>query len=181
MLPSRTAPRAIVSILLLCLTVPRPISAHNGAIAVAEPVGQITIDGDLSDWPAGMATYTASRPEAHSPPTGPEDYSGAFRLGYSKSENALYIAVEVQDESAVTDTSHAQIWNASDGCELYIDVVHSRSDTAVIQYAEWGDVQRRDLNRQRPDQRDLGFEHCKVGVTRRETGHTYDSSSGALV
>lgn len=90
------------------------------------------------------------------------------------SENALYVAVEVQDESAVIDTSHAQLWNASDGCELYIDVVHSQRDTAVIQYAVRGNVRSRSLDPQRRDQRDLVFEHCDVGVTRRESGHTYE-------
>ncbi len=68
LLPPKTALPAILSILLLCLTIPRHISAHNGAMAIAEPVRGITIDGDLSDWPEGMATYTVGRAEALDPP-----------------------------------------------------------------------------------------------------------------
>ena len=31
-----------------------PLSAHNGAVAIAVPVEGIVVDGDLSDWPEGM-------------------------------------------------------------------------------------------------------------------------------
>jgi hypothetical protein len=41
-------------ILLLLLAV--PLSAHNGAVAIAVPVEGIVVDGDLSDWPEGCCT-----------------------------------------------------------------------------------------------------------------------------
>ena len=41
-------------ILLLLLAV--PLSAHNGAVAIAVPVEGIVVDGDLGDWPEGCCT-----------------------------------------------------------------------------------------------------------------------------
>ena len=43
----------------------RPLSAHNGAVAIAVPVEGIVVDGDLSDWRADM---TWQRPARRCPP-----------------------------------------------------------------------------------------------------------------
>jgi len=43
--------RRILAVLLLAV----PLYAHNGAVAIAVPVEGIVVDGDLSDWPEGMA------------------------------------------------------------------------------------------------------------------------------
>ena len=40
----------------LILLMAGPVRAHNGGIAVAAPVANITVDGDLSDWPERLAT-----------------------------------------------------------------------------------------------------------------------------
>jgi len=40
----------IVVLLSLTAFLP-PLSAHNGAVAIAVPVEGIMVDGDLSDWP----------------------------------------------------------------------------------------------------------------------------------
>ena len=41
--------------LLLLMALPWPLSAHNGAVAIAVPVEGIVVDGDLSDCAAHSA------------------------------------------------------------------------------------------------------------------------------
>ena len=127
--------RASLSLLLLFFLSLHslPAHAHNGAIAVALPVSDITIDGDLSDWPAAMESYPIGFAGEE------EDCSGLFRIGYSSSENALYLAVEVDDDSVVR--GEGSIWNGQDGCELYVDATHApEGDRQLGQFHIWEDV-----------------------------------------
>ena len=105
---------------LLLLSLSVPVEAHNGAVAIAVPVEGIVIDGDLSDWPEGMRRYAIELPEpAYGVrPKDEEDFRGSFRIGFNEQEKALYIAVEVQDESVVIDSTGT--WNTQDGCEIYV-------------------------------------------------------------
>ena len=40
----------LLTVLLSLTALLRPLSAHNGAVAIAVPVEGIVVDGDLSDW-----------------------------------------------------------------------------------------------------------------------------------
>ena len=139
LVPPKTASCLSLCVLLLYLTVPCPISAHNGAVAIAVPLEGITIDGDLSDWPEGMRTYPIGLSEYGDMPVGEQDCRASFRVGYSHRKEALYVAVEVQDESVVIDTTATGCsWDSCDGCDVYIDL-GSRSETvSVTQYRIWG-------------------------------------------
>ncbi|MDP6496169.1 MAG: penicillin-binding protein, partial [Dehalococcoidia bacterium] len=106
----------VVGLLLVGLV--RPVSAHNGAVAIAVPVEGIVVDGDLSDWPAAMRRYSIELVEEGDVPTDGADYQGDFRIGFNEQENALYIAVEVQDESVVKEGT------ARDGCRIFLDLPH---------------------------------------------------------
>ena len=113
---------------------PLPLAAHNGALALAEPVEGIAIDGDLSDWPGDLTRHPIMHfPGAEAdrfglvPPLGAEDYQGQFRLGYSTRENALFLAVEVADESVIIDGGSG--WNTQDGCMVVIDLSHAGLDS----------------------------------------------------
>ena len=81
----------------LTLLLPRPTAAHDGASATAVPVAGIFIDGDLHDWPEGLRKYPITFPEHGSAPRNSSDFQAWFRVVYSPSENALYLAVEVED------------------------------------------------------------------------------------
>jgi hypothetical protein len=98
---------------------PPSVEAHNGSVAIAVPVEGIVVDGDFSDWPEGMTRCPILLLEYGEKLKDAEDFAGDFRIGYNERENALYVAVEVQDESTVIDTATTNPvpWNTQDGCE----------------------------------------------------------------
>jgi len=129
----------IQCIILLLVGLFQPLAAHNGAVAIAVPVKNITIDGDLSDWPAHLPTYAIELTEYGLSPSDTSDFQAHFRSGYNEETNSLFIAVEVVDESVVIDTASAIIWNASDGCEIYIDAGHDEPGSTPVQFYVYGD------------------------------------------
>ena len=132
-------PRSVlytITLFLFLLLHPHPSHSHNGAVAIAVPVEGIVVDGDLSDWPEGMREYPIELTESGDKPVDKEDFQSWFRIGYSEQENVLYVAVEVQDESMVIDTTAA--WNTQDGCEVYVDIEHKET-SSVMQSVIYGD------------------------------------------
>ncbi len=116
---------------LLCLVLSTLAHAHNGAVATATPVADITIDGDFSDWPPDMERYAIALPEYGDAPRDDEDLRAFFRVGFNADENALYVAVEVEDESVMPDSTSSDWQN--DGCEIYL----SFDNESLIQYVIW--------------------------------------------
>jgi hypothetical protein len=120
------------AVLLLSL----PASAFNRAMARTLPVENITVDGDLSDWPPDAERWPIARTVDGEAPRDSVDFQGFFHIGYHAKENALYVAVTVQDESIVLDTTTtARVLNEFsapapnyrkeyDGCELYIHLAY---------------------------------------------------------
>ncbi len=113
--------------------------AHNGRIALATPVHDLVVDGHFDDWPDDLVRYPISHTEYGSPPTANSDLDASFRIGYDAQNNALYLAIEVRDESVSIDTSAAATWNNQDGCEIYLDLVHSEEGSSAVQYFVYGD------------------------------------------
>ena len=68
----------------------------GSGLALAYPVEGIRIDGDLSDWPTELPRYSIAVPQLGCPRNA-QDCSAEFRVGYNENENALYMAIEVQD------------------------------------------------------------------------------------
>jgi hypothetical protein len=90
----------LISLGIACIGLLGPVSsvsAHNGDVAVAVPVQGIVVDGDLSDWPAGIAVYSIRRVGEDSPQDFGDgaiaDFRGTFSVGYNLAENAIYGAV----------------------------------------------------------------------------------------
>jgi peroxiredoxin len=98
--------------------------AHNGKTAYAIPISGITIDGKLDDWPKNMEIYSVEGVDPGYgnpiPPSGPDDFSTSFRIGYNLKANVLYIAVVVRDEDVVVHPDAPEIRN-QDVCGIYID------------------------------------------------------------
>ena len=76
------------------------LHAHNGSVALGVPVEGIAIDGDLADWPQ-RAHWQPIEVLGLGAAVTEADLSGRFALGYNTTENALYCAVEVNDDSIV--------------------------------------------------------------------------------
>ena len=127
----------IIAIAFLILVLVGPVAAHNGSVAVAYPVDGIVVDGDLSDWPADMERYEVS---SGGDQITPEDWRGEFRVGYNERENAIYVALEVEDDSVVRlpeeGMSH---FAAQDGSEIYFELTHSEENIRSAQYVRRGE------------------------------------------
>ena len=148
---------ALVAVVLTACTVmvasgsvaPPMEQAEGGAdgaphqTAYALPVEGIVLDGQLDDWPTDMPRYRIGRqfPDGGEPLTGPADHLAYFRLGYSVQENALYVAVEVDDESVVIEAQDRKPrWDSQDGCEIYLSPHYSEANALPVQYYRWGSV-----------------------------------------
>jgi len=111
----------------------------DDAKAVSKPTVEapvltdITIDGDLKDWPAALPRYPIRNLYLLPPYYGlnglngadlstSPDLSAAFSIGYSPENNVIYLAVIVRDDKVVV--GHDGFWD-TDAVEVYIDGLHS--------------------------------------------------------
>jgi CubicO group peptidase (beta-lactamase class C family) len=119
---------------------PRLAEAHNGTLGLCWPLTGITLDGDLGDWPADLPRYPIAAKGEGAEPSGPADLAAWFRLGYNIDENALYVAVEVEDDSILRDppAGVTPFYNTQDGCEIYVDLHRLREPQPPIQFYLWG-------------------------------------------
>ena len=158
--------RGIASLLFL-LALSFPAHAHNGAVAIAVPLEGITIDGDLGDWPEGMRRYPIRLTRVGPGPVDAADFQAAFRVGYHARENVLYLAVEVEDESTVIDTTTGAQWDPQDGLDVFVKGPHAIGDKALArQYVLWG-YTRREFGEAKRSDAEVGFRH-------EEGGHRYE-------
>ena len=117
--------------------------AEQGKVGLAYPVRDITVDGNLDDWPDELIRYPLLHNDDGAPILGESDFKGEFRIGYQPEENALYVGVDVQDDDVVIQGHggqgwNSQEWNSQDGCELYI-YGHKPGENAPTQYRLWGE------------------------------------------
>lgn len=108
--------------------------AHNGQIAHAYPLSPITVDGDLSDWPKGVAKYPIAMHQSDDRPANDADYSGYFQVGYRMDKQFLYFAFVITDNDFIEDTSKYVQWNSQDGLELYLDARHLPVGSGVASF-----------------------------------------------
>ena len=167
----RTGPLIAAILLLLCLAASGPALAHNGSVAVAYPIRGITVDGDLSDWPASVAAYTVRRAEVGPAPTDSTDFHGWFRVAYDLEQSSLYLAIEVEDD-VVVDT--ASTWNGSDGCEIFVDLTHGREDSPCVQNVLYGLHQDMYLSGYGADASSVDSSHAELAMSRTDGRHQYE-------
>lgn len=127
----------LISALALVAALAGPGPAHNGSVAVAYPIRGISVDGDLSDWPASRERYPVDRALVGPSPSDTTDFRGWFRVAYDQEENSLYLAIEVDDDSVAVDTVAS--WNGSDGCEVFVDLPHGRESSTCVQNVLYGE------------------------------------------
>ena len=91
---------------------------YNNTVAIAVPLGDIQIDGDLADWPGDMPFYGLRE---RGDGVGPFDKQGAlvdtsadfsphFRVGYNLQDRSIYVAITARDDTLF----------AGDAAELYL-------------------------------------------------------------
>ncbi|MEW6752504.1 MAG: ATP-binding protein [Candidatus Latescibacterota bacterium] len=119
---------------LLLALLPGSAQAGPEALAIALPVPQIRVDGDLADWPADATRYPVSIVGAGNAMRDARDCVASFRVGYSFAENALYVALEVEDDSVVRGEPGAWNYSTQDGAEVYLRTPGG----AAAQYVLWG-------------------------------------------
>jgi hypothetical protein len=136
----------VLTLTMLFTAFLRPLYAHNGAVAIAVPIEGIVVDGDLSDWPEGLRRYPITHLSMGDRPADRYDFEAFFRVGYNAADSALYVAVEVQDESRqielFKDEPWVRWWELRDGCEVYVDLEHRAVDSPSVQSVIHGQVQR---------------------------------------
>ena len=104
------------------LVSPRAAPAHNGAVALALPVSGIAIDGDLSDWPDDVTRYPIREAGFVDQHPDPADLEADVRIGYNRTEGALYLAIHVRDDSVVVGASAAG--SPRDACSIFLVKTH---------------------------------------------------------
>ena len=115
--------------------------AQTGQIAIAHPVDNISVDGDLSDWPDDMVSYPIGGENGElwgDKPMDSTDFSATFKIGYNKKDKAIYIGVSVQDESFIIDKNENADFNTHDGNEIYLDIMHYPNGSPVIMRGVYG-------------------------------------------
>lgn len=101
------------------------LHADNGMIAHSYPVTGITIDGDFSDWPKATKSIPINNKLLGGTFENSSDFSATFRSGYDLKANALYIALEITDDTYIARSNEDQNWANLDSVILYIDTRHS--------------------------------------------------------
>lgn len=95
------------------------------SVALAFPLENIEVDGDLADWPEDIIRYPVRKlfmASGFRQPEGGSDLSPAFSVGYNLKEQLIYLGVVVRDDKVVVGhTSHMD----TDAVEVYIDGLRS--------------------------------------------------------
>ncbi|MEM9403728.1 MAG: serine hydrolase [Pseudomonadota bacterium] len=102
------------------------VRAENGAIAYAQPLADLQIDGDLGDWPDSAERYPIARP-LESFDWRDDAY---FQVAYAPDGNALYVAVVTTDAVPTGGDGDRYDWQQFDAHLLYVDTVHSPRGSA---------------------------------------------------
>ena len=108
--------------------------AHNGKVAYARPLGKITVDGNLSDWPLNATKYKIGTLMSAAKPAADTDFSGFFQVGYSADNRSLYFAFTIIDDDFIEDTSDNVRFNTQDCLELCLDARHLPFGSGVASF-----------------------------------------------
>jgi len=148
--------------------------AHNGKVARAYPLGPISVDGNLSDWPARAEKYDMVEEQFADRIMNDSDLKGYFQVGYRMDNHSLYVAFTIFDEDFIQDTSSNVQWSNQDGLELYLDARHLPfgSGVASFMYSE----KLRNINKSWYDAfaKNASWEIMEVAISTHETMRTIE-------
>jgi CubicO group peptidase (beta-lactamase class C family) len=154
------------------------VQANNGQVAYAQPLTdrQITVDGDLSDWPISLTKFAIERDFYGQDMPDSSDFSAYFRTVYSESEGAIYIALQITDQSHFVNKNNNGSWNQNDSVTLYVDAKHSPRGSGSHLYTAMGEHRLLigPSNGWDPDVVDASWDNVDVVVNRRGNETTYE-------
>ena len=102
-------------------------------IAYSNPLNNLTVDGELNDWPINTTHYPIDKILWNGKNNGDDDFSAYFMSGYNKRENALYLAIVVKDNELVLGTKDDTI-DHLDAYILYINEQYKKNGAATARY-----------------------------------------------
>jgi len=163
-----------------------PVVANNGSVAYIYPISNITIDGNLDDWPDEIQMYAMQHVHYGEGINGPEDALAFWRGGYNAQSGHLYIAVTMIDDDYVKtpDNSH---YSSHDFQVIYLDPMHSSEGSGVIAYEI--DENHRKIVEQKglyfyPQVKNASFEQVELAIAKKNNVITYEwkiKISGPLI
>ena len=124
--------------ILVLLLAAAPALAQNGKVGWAYTATDIVVDGDLSDWPDNLPVYEIAAVESGDELAGDDDLFATMRVAHEPGAAALYVAVEVRDQSLVIGKQDEPLWNRFDGCEVYVGLDSVAGGSIYIQEALYG-------------------------------------------
>jgi CubicO group peptidase (beta-lactamase class C family) len=133
MKPINSSARMFLS-LAFCIFFYQLSLAHNGKVASAYPLGNIVVDGQLSDWPGNFIKYNMLAERYADPIRNQADLDCYFQVGYRLDNHSLYLAFTVFDEDFIEDSTAGVQWNSQDGLELYLDARHLPFGSGVASF-----------------------------------------------
>ncbi|MHA4846405.1 serine hydrolase domain-containing protein [Flavitalea antarctica] len=120
--------------LALSFLLSNPATAHNGKIAYAYPLKNIKVDGVFNDWPKDLKKYFLETKLSESKPKNDSDFSGFFQVGYALENRSMYVALTINDDDFMEDTSENVRFNTQDCFELCLDARHLTSGSGVAAF-----------------------------------------------
>jgi hypothetical protein len=163
-----------ISILLLSFFFCQQLSAHNGSVAYAYPLGKITVDGNFSDWPKDAMRYMINMNLSDTKPKDNVDFSGFFQVGYRLDNRSLYIAFTITDDNFLEDTSQKVRWNTQDGLELSLDARHLLSGSGVASFMYSKKLRNTNNAFYDPFAKKASWEIMEVGFATKGTTRFYE-------
>jgi CubicO group peptidase (beta-lactamase class C family) len=147
--------------------------AHNGSTALAYPIKNVKIDGDLGDW-TGVKHYILGLTGVRKKTFAADDLSGYFMIAYSLGDRSLYIAVEITDSDYVVDTTRSVGWNTQDAVQLCLDPHHLEDCSGVASYIYSETFKHIDLNKWDAVTKQIAWDKAEVKMMRKGNKRMYE-------
>lgn len=152
------------------------VSANNGSLAYIYPISNITVDGNVDDWPSLISSYPLLNIFYGDGLSGPEDGNALWKGGYDASSGHLYFLVTMMDDDYVKtpDNSH---YSSHDFQVLYLDPEHSKKGSGVIAY-ELDEDHRKIVEQEGflfyPQVKNASFDQVEIAIKRTDDTVTYE-------
>jgi CubicO group peptidase (beta-lactamase class C family) len=152
------------------------LKANNGAIAYIYPISNITIDGNLDDWPASVQLNKMEHIHYGAGLDNPEDGSASWRGGYDAKNGYIYIGVTMLDNDYVKTPNNSH-YTSHDFQVIYLDLIHSPEGAGVIAYEV--DEDHRKIVEQSglsfyPQVKNASFDAVELAIKKNKKTITYE-------